>query len=118
MPKKSSQPIKIAINGFGRIGRAAFKIALNNPKFKVVAVNDLIDNITLAHLLKYDSVYGVYGHEIKSDDKNIYIDGAAYPSFSLKELKSSQIICLPPFNNSRIPPLPEPIMGVFNNIAS
>ncbi|PIP29366.1 type I glyceraldehyde-3-phosphate dehydrogenase [Candidatus Kuenenbacteria bacterium CG23_combo_of_CG06-09_8_20_14_all_36_9] len=86
MPKKSSQPIKIAINGFGRIGRAAFKIALNNPKFKVVAVNDLTDNITLAHLLKYDSVYGVYGHEIKSDDKNIYIDGAAYPSFSLKEL--------------------------------
>ena len=57
MPQKK---IRLAINGFGRIGRAAFKIALENPKLKVVAINDLEDNTTLAHLLKYDSVYGIY----------------------------------------------------------
>lgn len=83
----SKKPIKIAINGFGRIGRAAFKIALENSKFQVVAVNDLTDNATLAHLLKYDSVYGVYNKEIKSDEKNIYIDGVAYHSYSIKELE-------------------------------
>lgn len=79
--------IKIAINGFGRIGRTAFKIALENPKFKVVAINDLTDNATLAHLLKYDSVYGLYNHEIKSNDKNIYIDNIAYSCFAIKELE-------------------------------
>ena len=70
---------KIAINGFGRIGRAAFKIALENPKLKVVAINDLTDNSTLAHLLKYDSVYSIYQKEIKSDTQNLYIDGVKFP---------------------------------------
>ncbi len=69
---------KIAINGFGRIGRAVFKLALENPKLKVVAINDLTDTATLAHLLKYDSVYGVYDKEIKSDSKNIYVDKAKF----------------------------------------
>jgi glyceraldehyde 3-phosphate dehydrogenase len=49
---------KIAINGFGRIGRAVFRNALNHPELEVVAVNDLTDAKTLAHLLKYDSVHG------------------------------------------------------------
>jgi len=48
--------IRIAINGFGRIGRGAFKVALKNKNIQVVAINDLTDNKTLAHLLKYDSV--------------------------------------------------------------
>ena len=50
--------IKLAINGFGRIGRAAFKIALEREDIEIVALNDLTDNETLAHLLKYDTVYG------------------------------------------------------------
>jgi len=88
MPTKIfSQPIKIAINGFGRIGRAAFKIALENPKLKVVAINDLADNLTLAHLLKFDSIYGQYNHEVKNDEKNIYVDKKSYPCFALKELE-------------------------------
>ena len=58
-------PIKIAINGFGRIGRPAFRRILDNhPDLEVVAINDLTDNATLAHLLKYDSIYGRYDKEI------------------------------------------------------
>ncbi len=56
--------IKVAINGFGRIGRAFFKIALQNPEVKIVAVNDLTDEKTLAYLLKYDTVYGRYGKQV------------------------------------------------------
>jgi len=53
--------IKVAINGFGRIGRPVFRrIIDNHPKLKIVAVNDLADTKTLNHLLKYDSVYGIY----------------------------------------------------------
>lgn len=59
--------IKIAINGFGRIGRAAFKIALTKPELEVVAVNDLTDPEVLAHLLKYDSVYGIYDKPVSFD---------------------------------------------------
>ncbi len=83
--KKDSPKIKVAINGFGRIGRAAFKIALTNPRLKVVALNDLTDNATLAHLLKYDSVYGLYEKEVSSDEKNLYIDGVKFPVFEEKE---------------------------------
>lgn len=63
------QKIKIAINGFGRIGRQAFKIALTKPELEVVAVNDLTDPGVLAHLLKYDSVYGVYDKSVSFDTK-------------------------------------------------
>ena len=60
-------PIKIAINGFGRIGRPTFKrIIDNHPDLEVVAINDLTDTATLAHLLKYDSVYGIYEKSIGS----------------------------------------------------
>lgn len=57
-------PIRVAINGFGRIGRQAFKIALAKPELDVVAINDLTDTKTLAHLLKYDSVYGIYSKDV------------------------------------------------------
>lgn len=66
---------KIAINGFGRIGRNAFKIAYERPDLEVVAVNDLTDTKTLAHLLKHDSNYGTYQHEVTFDEKNIIVDG-------------------------------------------
>lgn len=67
--------IKVAINGFGRIGRNAFKIAWSNPELEVVAVNDLTDTKTLAHLLKHDSNYGLYHQEVAFDDKNLIVDG-------------------------------------------
>lgn len=66
---------KIGINGFGRIGREVFRIALNNPEIEVVAVNDLTDAQTLAHLLKYDSVHGVLPNEVFVDGDCIVVDG-------------------------------------------
>ncbi|MFH1292165.1 MAG: type I glyceraldehyde-3-phosphate dehydrogenase [bacterium] len=67
--------INIAINGFGRIGRHAFKFAFINDNFNIVAINDLTDNKTLAHLLKYDSTYGGYDKEVGYDNENIVVDG-------------------------------------------
>ncbi len=60
--------IRLAINGFGRIGRAAFKIALEKPEIEVVAINDLADVKVYAHLLKYDSVYGTYERDISVEE--------------------------------------------------
>ena len=67
--------IKVAINGFGRIGRNAFKIAFERRDMEIVAVNDLTDTKTLAHLLKHDSSYGTYSREVNFDDENLYVDG-------------------------------------------
>ena len=66
---------KVAINGFGRIGRSAFKIAWERKDIEVVAINDLTDTKTLAYLLKHDSNYGNYGREVSYDDNSIIIDG-------------------------------------------
>lgn len=66
---------KIGINGFGRIGREVFRVAFTNPEVEVVAVNDLTDAATLAHLLKYDSVHGIFPHEVTVDGDYIVIDG-------------------------------------------
>lgn len=66
---------KIAINGFGRIGRNAFKIAFDRSDVEVVAINDLTDTKTLAHLLKHDSNYGEYDHQVGYDDTGIIVDG-------------------------------------------
>jgi glyceraldehyde 3-phosphate dehydrogenase len=73
---------RIAINGFARIGRAAFKIALTKRNLEVVAINDLTDNQTLAHLLKYDTVYGIYDKKISADDKHLIVNGKKYPVFA------------------------------------
>ena len=88
-------PISTAINGFGRIGRTAFKIAIDKyadpsaplgaSKLEIVAINDLTDPKTLAHLLKYDSNYGLWKHEISSDESNIIVDGKNYPVYAEKE---------------------------------
>ena len=67
--------INIAINGFGRIGRNAFKIAFERRDVKIVAINDVCDTKTLAHLLKHDSSYGTYDREVSFDDNNIIVDG-------------------------------------------
>ncbi len=77
--------IKVAINGFGRIGRGAFKVALEKNELEVVGINDLTATAVLAHLLKYDSVYGKYNRKVESDDANIIIDGKKYPVFAEKE---------------------------------
>ncbi|MFA5051621.1 MAG: type I glyceraldehyde-3-phosphate dehydrogenase [Patescibacteria group bacterium] len=77
--------IKLAINGFGRIGRAAFKIALTKPGIEVVAINDLTDTATLAHLLQYDTVYEKFGKLVKSTEKAIVVDGKEYPVLAEKE---------------------------------
>ncbi len=66
---------RVAINGFGRIGRNAFKVAFERPDIEIVAINDLTDTKTLAHLLKYDSNYGTYQHEVGFDDKSIIVKG-------------------------------------------
>lgn len=66
---------KVAINGFGRIGRNAFKIAFARSDVEIVAVNDLTDTKTLAYLLKHDSNYGTYDKEVSYDDKHIIVDG-------------------------------------------
>jgi len=81
-----NMPLNLAINGFGRIGRAAFKIILDKyPELKVVAINDLTDNQTLARLLRYDSCYGLYGHRVSGDDQGLLVDGQRYTVFAEKD---------------------------------
>lgn len=70
--------IKIAINGFGRIGRNVFKIALENAETEVVAINDLTDTKTLAHLLKYDSTQGKFNGDVSFDNENLIVNGTKY----------------------------------------
>lgn len=67
--------IRVAINGFGRIGRNSFKIAFAKKDIEIVAINDLTDNATLAHLLRHDSNYGHYHKKVTSDEKNLIVDG-------------------------------------------
>lgn len=66
---------RIAINGFGRIGRNAFKIAFARDDLEIVAINDLTDTKTLAYLLKHDSNYGTYDREVGHDDEHVIVDG-------------------------------------------
>lgn len=77
--------MRIAINGFGRIGRATFKIILDTPGLDVVAVNDLVPNDNLAYLLKYDTVYGRYDREVSHDDEHLIVGGEKYPVFHEKD---------------------------------
>ncbi len=79
--------VRIGINGFGRIGRSIFRAAGKDPLFKdieIAAINDLTDNATLAHLLKYDSVMGVLDAEVTSDDDGIYVDNRFIKVTSIK----------------------------------
>jgi len=66
---------KVAINGFGRIGRLTFRNLLQNPDIEVVAINDLTDNTTLAHLFKYDSAHGIFDGTVDSTDEFLIING-------------------------------------------
>ncbi len=74
--------VRVAINGFGRIGRLAFRKIFEDPEMQVVAINDLTDPKMLAHLLKYDSSQGAYhGHEVFWDEDSITVDGADIPVY-------------------------------------
>ena len=76
---------KIAINGFGRIGRLVFKAAYTNPKLAVVAINDLTDARTLAHLLKYDSIHGKFPGTIAVDGNFLVVDGKKIEVYAQKD---------------------------------
>ena len=73
--------VKVGINGFGRIGRNIFRTSIGDPDIDFVAVNDLTDTKTLAHLLKYDSVLGNLDHEISATENGIKVDGEEFRSF-------------------------------------
>ena len=77
--------VKVAINGFGRIGRNAFKILMGRKDAEVVAINDITDAKTLAHLLKYDSSYGTYDREVSFNDHAIIVDGKEIPIYAEKD---------------------------------
>lgn len=76
---------KIAINGFGRIGRMCFRSLINNPSIEIVAINDLTDVPTLAHLLKYDSVHGKLNAKIESTADSIVVNGKAVKVYAQKD---------------------------------
>lgn len=67
--------VRVAVNGFGRIGRSLFRVSKGYSEFEIIALNDLTDAKTLAHLLKYDSVHGIFDAEVKAGDGSIIIDG-------------------------------------------
>jgi glyceraldehyde 3-phosphate dehydrogenase len=76
--------MKIAINGFGRIGRNVFKIAFEDQDIEIVAINDLTDPQHLAHLLKYDSTYGVYAKSVVAKENAIVVDGKEIKIYALR----------------------------------
>lgn len=75
----------VAINGLGRIGRAAFRVILETPELDLVAVNDLVPIDNLAYLLQYDTVYGKYDKEVAVDGNNLVVDGKRYRVFSQRD---------------------------------
>jgi glyceraldehyde 3-phosphate dehydrogenase len=77
--------IKVAINGFGRIGRVSFRVMMERDDIEIVAINDLTDSKTLAHLLKYDSLHGIINAEVKSDDSAIIVNGKRIVIYAEKD---------------------------------
>ncbi|WP_179336850.1 type I glyceraldehyde-3-phosphate dehydrogenase [Winogradskyella ludwigii] len=74
--------ITVAINGFGRIGRRVFRLALKHPEIQIVAINDLADAKTLSHLLKYDSIHGVLNETVSFDDHHIIVNNVSIPLYN------------------------------------
>ena len=79
---------RIAINGFGRIGRNLFRLLLNHPTIEVVAINDLADTKTMAHLLKYDSIHGILNATVSFDQENIIIDEKKIRFYREKDIQN------------------------------
>ena len=82
-----SDKLKIGINGFGRIGRNLFRLLIQNTEIEVVAINDLADAKTLAHLLKYDSIHGKLNEVVTAEDSNILINGKRIPVLNAEHPK-------------------------------
>ena len=85
MTRSNNKKIRVAINGFGRIGRNTLKAGWENKGIEFVAVNDLTAPKILAHLLKYDSVFRTWDHEVGFDEKNVIIDGKKIPVVAERE---------------------------------
>ncbi|MFC4739627.1 type I glyceraldehyde-3-phosphate dehydrogenase [Flavobacterium ponti] len=79
---------RIAINGFGRIGRNLFRLLLNHPSIEVIAINDIADTKTMSHLIKYDSIHGVLKEKVSHTSDSIIINDKSYLFFSEKEIKN------------------------------
>ena len=77
--------VKVGINGFGRIGRNVLRATLGNADIQIVAINDLTDSKTLAHLLKYDSLLGKLDADVTADEGKLVIDGKAITVFSERD---------------------------------
>src|SRR5271163_1663245 len=77
--------IKVGINGFGRIGRNIFRASLGDPAIEIVAVNDITDPKTLAHLLKYDSILGNLPNKVTHTENTIAVDGRSFRVFKIKD---------------------------------
>lgn len=77
---------RIAINGFGRIGRNLFRLLLNHPEIEVVAINDIADNKTMSHLIKYDSIHGVLPFAVSYDENGIIVDNKHFSFFHEKSI--------------------------------
>jgi glyceraldehyde 3-phosphate dehydrogenase (phosphorylating) len=80
--------VKVAINGFGRIGRLVYRAGFKSREVEFVAINDITDAKTMAHLLKYDSVHGIMDAEVKASSNSLLIDGKELKTFSMKDPES------------------------------
>ncbi|MDQ1089072.1 MULTISPECIES: type I glyceraldehyde-3-phosphate dehydrogenase [unclassified Siphonobacter] len=79
--------VRVAINGFGRIGRLSFRRLLEKENVEIVAINDLTDNATLAHLLKYDSIHGKFAGTVESDSESITVNGSKIHAYAERDPK-------------------------------
>ncbi len=86
-PQQNPKKVRVAINGFGRIGRNAFKVAVEDHtnELEIVAINDLTEPKVLAHLLQYDTAYGHWGKQVTSDETSFSVDGVKYPIYGEKD---------------------------------
>ena len=77
--------VRVAINGFGRIGRPFFRMTFDDPNVEVVGINDLIQPKLFAHLLKYDSTFGTWDKEVSYDENHLIVNGKSIPLFAIKD---------------------------------
>lgn len=85
---KPETKIKVAINGFGRIGRNLFRLLLNHPNIEIVAINDIADTKTMSHLVKYDSIHGVLPHDVSFDEQNLLISNQKFAFYHEKDISN------------------------------
>lgn len=85
-PNHMEPKIRVALNGFGRIGRQVFRLLWDNPEIEVVAINDLAEAATMAHLLKYDSIHGLFPHTCRATENQLWVNQTSVAYFSEKEI--------------------------------